>query len=87
MACLRQITAQVDGVKLTAGGTQTTSDTLVLVHHGCTTAQAAVRLRFYLFLGKGAAQICKGFLRHTRFFAGNLAFCIVKGFYLDIILI
>ena len=52
IAAFGVLAEQVDRVKLTLGGADTTSDALVLIHDGGSAAQAAGSFRFDLFLGE-----------------------------------
>ena len=49
----------MDGIEFTLGSTQSASDALVFVHFCGATAEAARRLPFYLFLGKGQAIVAE----------------------------
>lgn len=77
----------MDRIKLTLRRTDSTADTLILIHNRSSAAEAALCLCLDLLLGECAAQVAECLLCHAGFCARNLAFCVVKCLHVYVVLI
>ena len=88
LAAFRMFSEQMDSVKFTLGGTDTTTYALVLIHHRSTAAQASGSFNLHLFLREAKACVPERLLViDLPVLARDLTAGGVILFYLDVLLI